>query len=133
LGLGTLATDSQRVASLVQRLRELRWIEGRTVAIEYRWAEGRPERFAEIATEFVRLKVNAIVAAGTPAIIAAKQATSVVPIVFVGAGTRWALASLGPLGPYGGSGRSAAPCPSSHVIARRTHGANDDQRVDGGV
>jgi putative ABC transport system substrate-binding protein len=64
LGLGTLATESQRVASLVQRLRELGWIEGRTVAIEYRWAEGRPERFAEIATEFVRLKVDVIVTLG---------------------------------------------------------------------
>ena len=74
------------VAAFQQRLRELGWTDGRTVAIEYRWAEGRNERFAEIAAEFVLLKVDAIVAAGTPAILAAKQATSVVPIVFVGAG-----------------------------------------------
>jgi putative ABC transport system substrate-binding protein len=46
------------VAALVQRLGELGWIEGRTVAIEYRWAEGRNERLAEIAAEFVRLKVE---------------------------------------------------------------------------
>ena len=65
----------------MQRLRELGWIEGRTVAIEYRWAEGRSERFAEIAAEFVRLKVDVIVTAGT-AVLAAKQATSVIPIVF---------------------------------------------------
>ena len=70
------------VAAFVQRLRELGWIEGRTVAIEYRWAEGRSERFAEIAAEFVRLKVDVIVTYGTPAVLAAKQATSVIPIVF---------------------------------------------------
>jgi putative ABC transport system substrate-binding protein len=62
-------------------VRELGWIEGRTVAIEVRWGEGRPERFAEIAAEFVRLKVDVIVTAG-PAAFAAKQATSVIPIVF---------------------------------------------------
>jgi hypothetical protein len=66
---------------LVQRLRELGWIEGRTVVIEYRWAEGRGERFAEIAAEFVRLKVDVIVTVGG-AVLAAKQVTSVIPIVF---------------------------------------------------
>jgi len=70
-----------RVAAFVQRLRELGWIENRTVAIEYRWAEGRPERFAEIAAEFVRLKVDVIVSGGNAA-VAAKQASTVVPIVF---------------------------------------------------
>ena len=70
----------------MQRLRELGWIEGRTVAIEYRWAEGRSERFAEIAAEFVRLKVDVIVATGTAPALAAKQATSVIPIVFALAG-----------------------------------------------
>jgi putative tryptophan/tyrosine transport system substrate-binding protein len=64
----------------VQRLGELGWIEGRTVAIEYRWAEGRSERFAEIATELVRLKVDVIVTTGVAG-VAAKQATSVIPIV----------------------------------------------------
>jgi putative ABC transport system substrate-binding protein len=67
-------------------MRELGWTEGRTVVVEYRWAEGRPERFLEIAAEFAQLKVDVIIAAGTPAVLAAKQATSVVPIVFVGAG-----------------------------------------------
>jgi ABC-type uncharacterized transport system substrate-binding protein len=62
-------------------LRELGWIEGRTVLIEYRWADGRSEKFAEIATEFVRLKVDIIVTLGV-AVLAAKQATSVIPIVF---------------------------------------------------
>jgi putative ABC transport system substrate-binding protein len=80
------SNQSQRLAPLVQRLRELSWIEGRTVAIEARWAEGRNERSAEIAAEFVRLKVDVIVTAGTPNTAAAKQATSVIPIVFVSTG-----------------------------------------------
>jgi putative ABC transport system substrate-binding protein len=69
----------------VQRLREIGWIEGRNLAIEYRWAEARSEHFAEIAAEFVRLKVDVIVTGGNAA-VAVKQATSVVPIVFVLAG-----------------------------------------------
>ena len=74
------------VAAFTQRLRELGWIEGRTITIEYRWAEGRAERFAQIAAEFVRLKVDLIVTSGTPQVVAAKQATSVIPIVFARAG-----------------------------------------------
>ena len=81
LGSGTPATQGQLVAVFVQRLRELGWIEGRTIAIEYRWADGRFERFAEIAAEFVRLKVDVILTSG-PAVFAAKQATSIIPIVF---------------------------------------------------
>jgi putative tryptophan/tyrosine transport system substrate-binding protein len=79
----TASIESQRVAAFVQRLRELGWIDGRTLAIEYRWAEGRNERYAEIAAEFVRLKVDVIVTVGTPATLAAKQATAVIPILFV--------------------------------------------------
>ena len=86
LGSGTTSSQGQWVAAFVQRLRELGWVEGRTVAIEYRWAEGRPERFAEIAAEFVRLKVDVILAVGTEAALAAKQATAVLPIVFSLAG-----------------------------------------------
>jgi putative tryptophan/tyrosine transport system substrate-binding protein len=85
LGASTPSLDTQRVGAFVQRLRELGWIEGRTIAIEYRWSEGRTERYAEIAAEFVRLKVDVIVATGG-AIPAAKQATSVIPIVFPVAG-----------------------------------------------
>jgi putative ABC transport system substrate-binding protein len=85
LGSATLLAESQR-AAFVQRLRQLGWIENRNVAIEYRWAEGRSERFVEIATEFVQLKVDVIVASTTPAVIAAKQATSVIPIVITTAG-----------------------------------------------
>jgi putative ABC transport system substrate-binding protein len=83
---GTPSTHGPWFAALAQRLRELGWIEGRTIAIEYRWAEGRNERFAEIAAEFVRLKVDVIVTAGTALVVAAKQATSVILIVFAAAG-----------------------------------------------
>ena len=82
LGANRPSAQSQWTAAFVQRLRELGWIEGRSIAIEYRWAEGPSERYAEIAAEFVRLKVDVIVTYGTPAVIAAKQATSVIPIVF---------------------------------------------------
>jgi putative ABC transport system substrate-binding protein len=78
--------EGQRLAAFVQRLRELGWIEGRTAAFEYRWAEGRAERFTEIAREFVQLKVDVIVTYSTPAVLAVKQTTSLIPIVFAGAG-----------------------------------------------
>ena len=81
LGAATPLGWSDWVAAFVQRLRELGWVEGRTIAIEYRWAEGRSERYTEIAAEFVRLKVDVIVTAGG-AVVAAKQATAVIPIVF---------------------------------------------------
>jgi putative tryptophan/tyrosine transport system substrate-binding protein len=86
LGPATPVVESQRVAAFVQRLRELGWSEGRNLAIEYRWAEGRSERLSEIAAEFVQIKVDAIVTYATPSVIAAKQATSVIPIVFAVAG-----------------------------------------------
>jgi len=81
--LGTPAASAWApwTAAFVQRLRELGWIEGRTVAIQYRWAEGRAERWAEFAAEFVGLKVDVIVSGGNAA-VAAKRASTVVPIVF---------------------------------------------------
>ena len=86
LGANTASAQTQWTAVFGQRLRELGWIEGRTITIEYRWAEGRSERAAEIAAEFVRIKVDMIVTSGTPQVVAAKQATSVIPIVFATAG-----------------------------------------------
>ncbi len=86
MGSGTAAAQSQWTAAFVQRLRELGWSEGRNVAIEYRWAEGRSERFAEIAAEFVRLKVDVILTHNTPPTLAAKRATAQIPIVFATAG-----------------------------------------------
>jgi putative ABC transport system substrate-binding protein len=82
LGASTPAAAGPWVAAFAQRLRELGWTEGRTVAIEYRWAEGRNERMAEIAAEFVRAKADIIVAQGTQAALAAKNATAALPIVF---------------------------------------------------
>ena len=86
LGPSTALAATKWTAALVQRLRELGWIEGRTVLIEYRWTQGRAERVAEIATEFVRQKVDVIVTAGTLTVVAAKRLTSEIPIVFAGAG-----------------------------------------------
>src|SRR5580658_2304930 len=83
--IGVLGSDapgwSAWTAVFVQRLHELGWIEGRTIAIEYRWSEGRPERVAEVAAEFVRQKVDVIVTMGG-AVAAFKQATPDIPIVF---------------------------------------------------
>jgi putative ABC transport system substrate-binding protein len=80
-GVSTQANWSPWTAAFLQRLRELGWIEGRNLAVEYRWAEGRTELVAEIATELVRLKVDVIVTVGS-AIEAARQATATIPIVF---------------------------------------------------
>src|SRR5262245_54952315 len=81
---GTPATHGQWFAALAQRLRDFGWIDGRNITVEYRWAEGRPERFAEIAAEFVRLKVDVIATSATGPTLAANQATRSIPIVFAG-------------------------------------------------
>jgi putative tryptophan/tyrosine transport system substrate-binding protein len=80
----TTSVESQGVAAFVQRLRAVGWIEGRAVALKVRWAEARRERAAEIVAEFVRQKADAIVCRGTASVLAAKRATSVIPIVFAG-------------------------------------------------
>src|ERR1700692_348050 len=82
LGASTPGAAAQWVAAFAQRLRQLGWTEGRTVTIEYRWADGRNDRMAEIAAEFVRAKADVIVAQGTQAALAAKNATTALPIVF---------------------------------------------------
>jgi putative ABC transport system substrate-binding protein len=86
MGESTPEGQRQWVAAFVQRLGERGWSEGRNVAIEYRWAGGHNERFADMVTDLVRLKVDVIVTQGTPAVLAAKQATSVIPVVFAIAG-----------------------------------------------
>ena len=83
---GTPETQGHFVTAFMQRLLELGWVEGRTVALQVRWADGRSERFTEFAAELVRLKVDMIVTPATPVVIAAKQASSAIPIVFAGAG-----------------------------------------------
>jgi putative tryptophan/tyrosine transport system substrate-binding protein len=82
LGATTSAGERARTGAFVRRLAELGWVEGRTVAIEYRWAEGRPQRYPEMAAELVHLPANIIVPSATAAALACKQATSVIPIVF---------------------------------------------------
>src|SRR5262245_52923015 len=83
--IGFLGADASAfapwTAAFVARLRELGWIEGQTVAIEYRWSQGRTERYAEIAAEFVSRSVDAIVTVGS-AVPTVRQATAVIPIVF---------------------------------------------------
>jgi putative ABC transport system substrate-binding protein len=101
LGAATPAAWSQWVMAFVQRLRELGWIEGHTIAIEYRWGEGRNERFGKLIAEFVERKVDVIYVGGTAASVAAMQATPTIPIVFalvgdpVGAGLVSSLARPG--------------------------------------
>src|SRR5690349_7199644 len=83
--LGFLGVDaslwSPWTSAFLERLRALGWIEGSTIQIEFRWSQGRPERYAEIAAEFVRLKVDVIVTNGSAAAVF-KQATTAIPIVF---------------------------------------------------
>jgi putative tryptophan/tyrosine transport system substrate-binding protein len=79
------STDSLQVAIFVKRLRELGWIESQNIAMEYLWAEGRLDRYADIAAELVRQKVDVIVTYSTPAVIAIKRTTREIPIVFVSA------------------------------------------------
>ena len=80
-GSGSDSVWKDWTAAFVQRLRELGWVEGRTIVIEYRWGDGRAERYADFAAEFVRLQVDVIVTSGSAA-VAVKRATSVIPIVF---------------------------------------------------
>jgi putative ABC transport system substrate-binding protein len=84
--LGPTAPAPGWMAAFLDRLRDHGWVDGKNLAIEYRWAEGRPERFAEFAADFVRLKVDVIVTAGTPVVLAMKRATAEIPIVFSSAG-----------------------------------------------
>jgi putative ABC transport system substrate-binding protein len=113
LGPSTPSAQREITDTFVQRLRELGWTEGRTVAIEYRWAEGRTERFAAITTEFVRLKVAVIVTQGTSIVIAAKQVTSDIPIVFASAGDPLGNGLVANLARPGGTSRA---CRVSQVI-----------------
>jgi putative ABC transport system substrate-binding protein len=86
LGATTHTVWSAFVAAFEHRLRELGWINGSNIVIEYRWAEGRQERYAKIADGFVRDEVDLIVTSGTAPTIAAKNATAAIPIVFAAAG-----------------------------------------------
>ena len=115
-GQSTRSAESELVAAFTQRLRELGWIEGRTITIEYRWSEGRAERFVQIAAEFVRLKVDVIVTSGTPQALATKQATSVIPIVFARVGNPVANGLVASLGRPGGTS-PAYPVKRTNLLA----------------
>jgi putative ABC transport system substrate-binding protein len=86
IGAGTMASESEYTAAFLQRLRDLGWIEGRNTSIEYRWAQGRADAVPEFVAEFVRLKVDVILLSGNNLALAAKRATSAIPIVFAEAG-----------------------------------------------
>src|SRR5262249_22009243 len=87
LSPGDAASESTRSEAIRQALRERGYIEGKNIAIEYRYAEGKVDRFSELAAELVHLKVDVIVASGGPRLIqAAKNAIKTIPIVMVGAG-----------------------------------------------
>jgi putative tryptophan/tyrosine transport system substrate-binding protein len=103
LGQSTSGAETHRVAAFAHRLRELGWVDGRNVTIEIRWTEGRSERAAEIAADFVRLKVDVIVTSGTPQTAIAKEATSVIPIVFATAGDPVGTGLVESLGRPGGN------------------------------
>ena len=83
LSAGSSTSNPRVLESFRQGLRELGWIEGQNIVIEYRWAEGRFDRLPDLAAELVRLKVDVIVGAPTPAVLAAKNATALIPIVGV--------------------------------------------------
>ena len=123
LGTASASAWSGWVPAFTQRLRELGWIEGHTLAIEYRWAEGREERYPEALAEFVRLKVDVLVMGGA-ALPAAKRATSIIPIVFTLAGDPVRSGAVASLARPGGnvtglSSSSARPCwKKTPVIAR---------------
>ena len=76
---------SARVEAFRQRLRELGYVEGKNIVIEYRYAEGKRERLPDLAAELVRLKVDVIVTTGPRAVLAAKKASATIPIVFAAA------------------------------------------------
>ena len=99
---GTPSSHGRLVAAFAERLRELGWIEGRTVALEVRWAEGRNESFAEIAAELVRLRVDVIVTSGA-AVVAIKGATPSIPIVFAGSGDPLGIGLVASLARPGGN------------------------------
>ena len=86
LGPGSYAERKRDIDALQKGLRRLGYEEGRNIVIEYRWAEGRYDRLPELTAELVKLNVDVLVTAGTPGALAAKQATSTIPIVLAAVG-----------------------------------------------
>jgi putative ABC transport system substrate-binding protein len=103
LGANTPSAQRSSTAALVQRLHELGWIEGRNIQIEYRWADGRFDRSPDLIAELVGLKVDVIVTHAPPNVMAAKRATSVIPIVFAAVGDPVGLGVVASLSRPGGN------------------------------
>jgi putative tryptophan/tyrosine transport system substrate-binding protein len=103
LGNASALAQAKRVESLRAGLRDLGYEEGKNIVIEFRWAEGRYERLPDLAAELVRLKVDVLVTAGTPGALAAKQATTTIPIVMVGIGDAVASGVVASLARPGGN------------------------------
>ena len=112
LGANTESAQREWTAAFVQRLNELGWVEGRTVVIEYRWAEGQFGRSPGLIADLVRLNVDVIVTHGTTNIVAAKRATSNIPIVFAIAGDPVANQLVSSLSRPGGGTLPACRCSS---------------------
>src|SRR5882672_1533788 len=103
LGNASASAQATRVESLRAGLRDLGYVEGKNIVIEFRWAEGRYDRLPDLAAELVRLKVDVLVTAGTPGALAAKQATTTIPIVIVGIGDAVATGVVASLARPGGN------------------------------
>src|SRR5258705_12092602 len=103
LGSGSASTQAKRVESLRAGMRDLGYMEGKNIVIEFRWAEGRLDRLPDLAVELVRLKVDVLVTAGTPGTLAAKEGTTTIPIVMVGIGDAVATGVVASLARPGGN------------------------------
>ncbi len=103
VGFLTAGASSPGLPALLEGLRQLGWIEGKTIVIEYRYAADRNDRLPELAAELVRLNVDVIVAAGTLAPLAAKDATATIPIVMTSAGDPLGTGVVGSLARPGGN------------------------------
>ena len=103
----------------VQQLRAVGWVEGRNLVFERRHAGGRSERLADLAAELVRLKVDVIVASGTSAVLAAKKATSSIPIVIAGASDPVAFGLVDSLARPGGNVTGLADSPGREIEGKR--------------
>ena len=103
LGAASASSFAGRVEALRAGLRDLGYVEGKNLVIEFRWAEGKYERFPELAADLVRLKVDVIVTHGNPGIIAAKNATSTLPIVMAASADPVALGFVASLARPGGN------------------------------
>jgi putative ABC transport system substrate-binding protein len=103
LGANTASVQRLYTAALIGRLRELGWVEGRNLTVEYRWAEGRYDRSAALVSELVERKVDVIVTHAPPNVVAAKRVTSDIPIVFAAVGDPVSIGLVASLARPGGN------------------------------